>query len=207
MLVPFSCFHLVKENVYPAALLLIRGHCPTGAGETETEGERLLCSMRGIHTVLNRDIVTTGYCFSKYCMFSYSRHLPPTGHSVTQISCFFPTGTFLKTSFSFSKHLDDSHTFSIDPKISLLQKLALFPLQYIFFSSKHIPATLISWFCNMIKMKVNSFPFCVLFTKKLPPIGCIPLPHTSCVTMTAKRQGLLQVSPHLSSILDRRVTQ
>lgn len=64
MRVPFSCFHLVKENVYPAALLLIRGHCPRGAGKTETEGERLLCSMRGIHRVLNWNIVTTGYCFS-----------------------------------------------------------------------------------------------------------------------------------------------
>lgn len=79
MLFPFSCFHLVKENVYPAALLLIRGHWPRGAGETETEGERLLCSMRGIHRVLNWDIVTSGYCFSKNWMFSYSRHLPPTG--------------------------------------------------------------------------------------------------------------------------------
>lgn len=28
LLVPFSYFHLVRENVYPAALLLIRGHCP-----------------------------------------------------------------------------------------------------------------------------------------------------------------------------------
>lgn len=84
MLVPFSCFHLVKENVYPAALLLIRGHCPRGAGEADTEGERLLCSMRGIHRVLSRDIVTTGYCFSKNWMFSDSRHLPPTGHSATQ---------------------------------------------------------------------------------------------------------------------------
>lgn len=134
MLVLFSCFHLVKENVYPAGLLLIRGHCPTGAGETETEGKRLLCSMRGIHAVLNRDIVTTGYCFSKYYMFSYSRHLPPTGHSITQISCFFPPiETFLKNSFPFSKHLKNSHTFSIDPKIdhtSVLQKLALFPLQH-----------------------------------------------------------------------------
>lgn len=95
MRVPFSCFHLVKENVYPAALLLIRGHCPRGAGKTETEGERLLCSMRGIHRVLNWNIVTTGYCFSnkkekkKYWMFSYSRHLPPTGCSVTQ-RMFFP---------------------------------------------------------------------------------------------------------------------
>lgn len=81
MLVPFSCFHLVKVNVYPAALLLIRGHCPRGAGEADTEGEKLLYSMRGIHKVLSRDIVTTGYCFSKNWMFSYSRHLPPTGCS------------------------------------------------------------------------------------------------------------------------------
>lgn len=68
--VPFSCFHLVIENIYPAALLLIRGHCPRGVSETETEGERLLCSMREIHRVLNRDIVTTGYCFSKICCYT-----------------------------------------------------------------------------------------------------------------------------------------
>ena len=79
MLVPFSCFHLVKENVYPA-LLLIRDHCPRRAEETETEKERLLCSMRRIHGVLNWDIVTTGYCFiekKKKCSHTVGICHPP----------------------------------------------------------------------------------------------------------------------------------
>lgn len=97
MLVPFSCFHLVKENVYPAALLLIRGHCPRGAGEADTEVERLLCSIKGIHRVLSSDIVSTSYCFSRNWMFSYSRHLPPTGHSQRRL--FFFRDAFKKTFF------------------------------------------------------------------------------------------------------------
>lgn len=31
---------------------------------------------------------------------------------------------------------------------------------------------------------------------------CNPLPHSCCVIMTVQQQGLLQVSPHLNSVLD-----
>lgn len=117
MLVPFSFFHLVRENVYPAALLLIRGHCPRGATETETEGERLLCSMRGIHRVLNWDIVTFGYSFSEKppnsSVFSYSRHLPPTGCSETQRMCF---SSVRHKDFCLVRRLRKFSAFSIDPK-------------------------------------------------------------------------------------------
>lgn len=39
---PLSCFYLVKEWVYPAGLPLISRHCPTGAGETETVGRKVV---------------------------------------------------------------------------------------------------------------------------------------------------------------------
>lgn len=39
---PLSCFYLVKEWVYPAGLPLISRHCPTGGGETEMVGRKVV---------------------------------------------------------------------------------------------------------------------------------------------------------------------
>lgn len=102
---PCSCFYSVRERVYPASLPLMRGPGPSGAGRTETEGKKLLCSIRVIHAVLNPDVVTTAYCLGKYCIF-HTVHISHSRHSVTQ----FPSV------FSFSEHLENCHTSSADPK-------------------------------------------------------------------------------------------
>lgn len=81
---PFSCFYIVRECVYPASLPLMRGPGPSGAGRTETEGKKLLCSIRVIHAVLNLDTVTTAYCLGKYCIF-HTVHISRSRHSVTQL--------------------------------------------------------------------------------------------------------------------------
>lgn len=80
---PFSCFYIVRECVYPASLPLMRGPGPSGAGRTETEGKKLLCSIRVIHAVLNLDIVTTAYCLGKHCIF-HTVHISHSRHSMTQ---------------------------------------------------------------------------------------------------------------------------
>lgn len=159
MLVPFSCFHLVKENVYPAGLLLIRDHIAPQEQQRQTEGERLLCSMRGIHKVLNRGIVTSAYCFCKYSMFSYSRHLPPTGHSLAQISCLFsPTGTFLKTLLQISRKFSHIQYWSKNwPRISA-PEIGLVPITAYRLSSTYWQLWCL---CFLIWLnKGHSFTFC-----------------------------------------------
>lgn len=113
---PFSCFYIVRECVYPASLPLMQGPGPSGAGRTETEGKKLLCSIRVIHAVLNLDVVTTAYCFGKYCIF-HTVHISRSRHSVTQ----FPS--------------ENCHTSSIDPKIvhtSVIQKIRTSEISLVF---------------------------------------------------------------------------
>lgn len=121
---PFSCFYIVRECVYPASLPLMRGPGPSGAGRTETEGKKAVM----FHKSDSRS-AKPRHCYN-CLLFRQILHISHNTHLTQQA-----LHDAVSLRFSFSEHVENCHTSSIDPKIghtSVVQKISTSQISLVF---------------------------------------------------------------------------